>query len=151
MTDEETPRRLPLPSEDEGDLVNEPPEGMTDDYLVAQEEGVPWTPPLERVISEPRTEHGGPDVAGTSGDPGEELSRQSSIDQPDGDILVRALEALRRSDLPAGDHLVVGAVGSTVHLAGEVESMEVLDEVIALLESLPGVERVVDTVTVAGT
>src|SRR4026209_1140420 len=41
--------RLPFPSEDEGDLVDEPPEGISDDPIVATEEGVPWEPPLERV------------------------------------------------------------------------------------------------------
>ena len=41
--------RLPLPSEDEGDLVNEPREGMTDDFLVAQEEGVRYDPPTGRM------------------------------------------------------------------------------------------------------
>ena len=33
---EQTDDRLPLPSEDEGDLVEEPREGMTDDFLVAR-------------------------------------------------------------------------------------------------------------------
>jgi hypothetical protein len=55
--------RLPLPSEDEGDLVEEPREGMTDDFLVAQEEGVPYDPPSDRVIG-PTAGPSGPDVAG---------------------------------------------------------------------------------------
>ena len=37
--------RLPLPSEDEGDLAEEPRGAMTDDPLVATEEGVPYDPP----------------------------------------------------------------------------------------------------------
>ena len=42
--------RLPLPSEDSGDLVDEPPTGVTDDPIVAVEEGVPYEPPMERVV-----------------------------------------------------------------------------------------------------
>ena len=42
--------RLPLPSEDSGDLVDEPRAGMTDDPIVAVEEGVPYDPPTERVV-----------------------------------------------------------------------------------------------------
>ena len=41
--------RQPLPSEDTGDLADEPESGVTDDFLVASEEGVPYTPPTDRV------------------------------------------------------------------------------------------------------
>jgi len=58
--------RLPLPSEDTGDLVDEPAAGDTDDYLVAREEGVPYVPPMDRVVSEARIGESGVDVAGTS-------------------------------------------------------------------------------------
>src|SRR6188474_1796090 len=49
---DERDSRLPFPSEDEGDLVDEPPEGISDDPIVATEEGVPWEPPLERIEAE---------------------------------------------------------------------------------------------------
>ena len=97
--------RLPLPSEDGGDLVNEPTTGETDDPLVAQEEGVPWVPPLDRVISEARADEGGPDVAGTADDDADELEREDDI-QPfrrpprDDELLSDVLEALRDSDVP---------------------------------------------------
>ena len=41
---DDRPERQPLPSEDGGDLVDEPSSGETDDYLVASAEGVPYTP-----------------------------------------------------------------------------------------------------------
>jgi osmotically-inducible protein OsmY len=44
----------------------------------------------------------------------------------------------------------VGAIGSTVYLRGEVESVEVADELIGLLGDIPGVEEVVDETTLAG-
>jgi hypothetical protein len=150
MIDREPEDRLPLPSEDEGDLVNTPPSGETDDYLVAQEEGVPYVPPTERVLSESRTDEGGPDVAGTAPDDEEELRREAPPQDPGQDLGERAAEVLRRSDLPAGDRLQVGAIGSTVYLRGEVESVEVADELIGLLGDIPGVEGVVDETTLAG-
>jgi hypothetical protein len=44
----------------------------------------------------------------------------------------------------------VGAIGSTIFLRGEVESVEVADELIGLLGDIPGVEDVVDETTLAG-
>jgi hypothetical protein len=55
MIDREPKDSLPLPSEDEGDLVDAPASGETDDYLVAQEEGVPYVPPSERGRATHRT------------------------------------------------------------------------------------------------
>jgi hypothetical protein len=141
---------MPLPSEDEGDLVNEPASGETDDYLVAEEEGVPYVPPDERVLSEPRADHGGPDVAGTAPDDEEEIRRQAPPDDASQDLAARAVEALRRSELPAGDRVKVGALGSTIILRGEVESIDIADEMVALLGELPGVDDVVDETTVIG-
>ena len=50
MVDDDRPERQPLPSEDGGDLVDEPASGETDDYLVASAEGVPYVPPTERAM-----------------------------------------------------------------------------------------------------
>jgi hypothetical protein len=147
--------RLPLPSEDGGDLVNEPTTGETDDPLVAQEEGVPWVPPLDRVISEARADEGGPDVAGTADDDAEELEREDDIQafrRPprDDELLSDVLEALRDSDVPAGEQLRVAARGSTILVRGEVESVDILDEVLGLIGDVSGVDEVVDEVTVRG-
>jgi hypothetical protein len=150
MIDREPEDSLPLPSEDGGDLVDAPASGETDDYLVAQEEGVPYVPPSERVLSESRADESGPDVAGTAPDDEEELRREAPPDDASQDLGERAAEALRRSDLPAGDRLRVGAIGSTIYLRGEVESVEVADELIGLLGDIPGVEDVVDETTLAG-
>lgn len=105
--------RLPLPSEDTGDLAQEPADGQTDDYLVATEEGVPYTPPAERVLSEARESESGADVAGTDPTDAGELEREDGV-QPDDRALPRddelqadVVEALRSSDVPAGDRLRV--------------------------------------------
>jgi hypothetical protein len=143
--DQGEPRdRLPLPSEDEGDLLDEPASGETDDYLVAQEEAVPYVPPNERVLSEPRADQGGPDIAGTGPDDESEIRRQATPEAESPDLAARAVEALRRSELPAGDRIEVGKVGSTVILHGEVESIDIADEMAALLGDLPGVDDVID-------
>ena len=150
MDERERPDRLPLPSEDSGDLAWEPARGDTDDPLVAKEEGLPYVAPSERVLSEARTAQGGPDVAGTAPDDEEELRRQSPSEDNEQDLAARATEALRRSELPAGDQIQVGAIGSTIILRGEVESIEVADEMAALLGDLPGVKDVIDETRVAG-
>lgn len=147
--------RLPLPSEDEGDLIEEPPEGITDDPLVAEEEGVPYDPPVDRVI-DPSGEHGGPDVAGVGADDDEELEREDAIQPPDGELpsddelTADVLEALRASDVTAGDRLRVRAEGGRVIVRGRVESVDVLDEILGIIADVPGVDEVIDEVEIEG-
>ena len=138
--------RLPLPSEDTGDLSDEPASGLTDDYLVAREEGVPYTPPTERVPGEA----GEPDDAMA-------LELDESIQGPDtnpardDELRARVIEALRASDVAAGDRLRVAVSGgSMVVMQGEVDSVEVLDEILGIVGDVPGVTDVLDEVQVAG-
>ena len=147
--------RLPYPSEDSGDLVDEPATGQTDDALVAVEEGVPWSPPTERVLSESR-DAVGPDAARAAPDADAELERDDSIGSrgasalpTDEELLADVLEALRASDLTAGERLRVAVDGSIVTLSGEVESVEVLDELLAIVGDVTGVDEVRDQVIVA--
>lgn len=146
MTESNRGERQPIPSEDTGDLTQTPPSGQTDDHLVAREEGVPYVPPTERVLSEPRVSEAGADAAGAPADDDEALRLQAG----DPDLAARALEALRRSDVAAGDRLQVTAVGTTLVVAGSVDSIDVLDEVLAVLGEVDGAEDVVDRITVAG-
>lgn len=146
--------RLPLPSEDTGDLVEEPRRGVTDDYLVAREEGVPYEPPTDRVVSEARLGESGPDAAGTAPTDAGELEREDRVQvggrtlPRDGELAADVVERLRSSDVVAGDRLRIGATGSTVTVRGEVESVDILDEVLGMIGDVPGVEDVVDEVTV---
>jgi osmotically-inducible protein OsmY len=149
------PDRLPLPSEDGGDLVDEPIAGETDDYLVAEQEGVPYVPPNDRVLSEPRGWEG-VDVAGTGVDDEDELDRADDI-QPDAGGLPRddelkadVIEALRASDVPAGERIRISVTGARVHVRGEVESVDVLDEILGIVGDVVGVEEVLDEVNVSG-
>jgi hypothetical protein len=138
--------RLPLPSEDTGDLADEPASGMTDDYLVAREEGVPYMAPTEGAP----TEADEPDDA-------LELELDDSIQvhdtdpSRDGELRALVIEALRASDVPAGDRLRVGVSGgSMVVVQGEVESVDVLNEILGIVGDVPGVTDVLDEVQVAG-
>jgi hypothetical protein len=180
--DENGRERLPLPSEDTGDLVEAPLSGETDDPLVASEEGVPYIPPSDPVLSRSRFTESGPDIAGTAPTAAGELEREDDIqpDEPDeteaapedeleseagepaGDVeLIRDLptddelaadviEALRDSDVPAGDRLAIAAVGGRVTVRGLVESIDVLDELLGIVGDVPGVEEVVDEVAIEG-
>ena len=135
--------RLPLPSEASGDLAEEPATGETDDYLVAQQEGVPWVPPTEGAITE-------------SGTDAEELERNDMV-QPDDqmparddELLADVIEALRVSDVVAGDRIRLSVNGSQVIVRGQVKSIEVSDEVLAIVGDVPGVTDVVDELAVSG-
>jgi hypothetical protein len=146
--------RLPLPSEDTGDLVGEPPGGMTDDPLVAREEGVPYDPPTDRVVA--AGGQAGPDVAGTGSDPGTELEREDAVQVPDGELprddelTADVLEALRATDILAGDRIRVLAQGRRVLVRGQVESVDVLDEILGIIGDVRGVDEVIDEVDIAG-
>ena len=147
--------RLPLPSEDEGNLTEEPADGITTDPLVAEEEGVTYDPPTDRVIAQ-TGEPGGPDVAGVAGDDGAELEREDQVQPPGGErpaddeLTADVLETLRASDVPAGDRLRVMAQGGRVIVRGAVESVDVLDEILGMIGDVPGVDEVIDEVDVAG-
>jgi len=65
-------------------------------------------------------------------------------------LVEHCIDVLRRSGLVAGDHLRLAAEGHTVYLRGEVESVDVLDELISLFASTSGAEHVVDETSIAG-
>jgi osmotically-inducible protein OsmY len=68
----------------------------------------------------------------------------------DGELLADAIEALRASDVVAGDRIRLAVNGTQVIVRGEVESIEVSDEVLAIVGDVPGVTDVVDELEVAG-
>lgn len=148
--------RVPLPSEDEGDLVDEPRRGITDDPLVAAEEGVPYDPPSDRVLSETREETGAADVAGSDPTQAGELEREDSVQPPqatdlprDDELQADVVERLRASDVVAGDRIRVAVADRRVLLSGEVESVDILDEILGVVGDVPGVDEVVDEVQVS--
>ena len=153
---DDRPERQPLPSEDTGDLLDDPAGGVTDDYLVAREEGVPYVPPTDRVMSESRGAEG-VDYAGTDETDAGELEREDDVQPEDGGGLPRddelqadVIEALRSSDVVAGDRIRISVTGARVHVRGEVESVDVLDEILGIVGDVVGVDEVLDEVNVTG-
>lgn len=147
--------RLPLPSEDGGDLVSEPPSGVSDDPLVATEEGVPYTPPNDRVLAQTEGPDG-PDVAGSAPTDAGELERADGVQVPnsarpsDGELNADVIEALRNSDVVTGDRIRVATSGRRVTVSGEVASVDVLDEILGIVGDVAGVDEVVDEVSIRG-
>jgi osmotically-inducible protein OsmY len=96
----------------------------------------------------------GPDVAGTAPDDAGELEREDGIQVPnaarpaDDELTADVIEALRDSDLTAGDRIRVATEGRRVTLTGEVETMDVLDEILGIVGDVEGVDEVVDEVMV---
>ena len=150
-----TEARLPLPSEDGGDLVDEPATGLSDDPMVATEEGVPYTPPMDRVLG-PTDGPAGPDVAGAPSDDAGELERADGVQVPnaarpaDDALTAHVMEALRASDITSGDRIRIAAAGRRVVVSGEVDSVEVLDEILGIVGDVVGVDEVTDEVSIRG-
>ena len=66
----------------------------------------------------------------------------------DGELQADVIAALRASDVPAGERLRVAVSGRRVRVQGEVETIEALDEILGIVGDVPGVDEVVDEVTV---
>ena len=154
---DDRPERQPLPSEDTGDLLEDPAGGVTDDYLIAREEGIPYVPPTDRVMSESRGAEG-VDFAGTDDSDAGELEREGDLIQSDDgggglprddELKADVIEALRSSDVVAGDRIRIAVTGARVHVQGQVESVDVLDEILGIVGDVVGVEEVLDEVDVS--
>ena len=59
-------------------------------------------------------------------------------------------EVLRSSDVTAGERLRVGVDGRTVRVWGEVESVDVLNDLLGLIGDVPGVHGVIHQVEIPG-
>jgi osmotically-inducible protein OsmY len=68
----------------------------------------------------------------------------------DDELLGNAIEALRASDVVSGDRIRLAVNGTQVIVRGEVESIEVSDEILGIVGDVPGVTDVVDELEVAG-
>ncbi len=139
MTDEP---RLPLPSEDTGDLTAEPASGVTDDALVAREEGLPYTPPTERIAGDE-----GSDDARLEAD---DAIQATSGAPRDGALEADVLDALRASDLTSGAWVRILVEGTTVLVRGAVDSIDTSEEIVGLIGDVPGVDQVVDEIEISG-
>jgi osmotically-inducible protein OsmY len=76
-----------------------------------------------------------------------DLVRELPVDD---ELAADVIEQLRDSNVPAGDRLRISAIGSIVTVHGEVESIDVLEELLGLIGDVPGVEQVNDEVEISG-
>ncbi|HEX7171975.1 MAG TPA: BON domain-containing protein [Candidatus Limnocylindria bacterium] len=106
-----------------------------------------------RVIGQPDGPVG-PDVAGTAPTDAGELERSAGVQvrsaarPTDDELTADVLEALRGSDVVAGDRIRVATEGRRVVLSGQVESIDVLHEILGIVGDLAGVDEVIDRVEV---
>lgn len=152
---DETGRRLPLPSEDTGDLLEDPPSGMTDNYLVASEEGLPYEPPETPVpdahFDEREDQDEGVILAETEGLEREDLLPAHDEARAQSEDLLRdVLDAVRSAGEFDEEQLDITVVDDIVTVRGEVHSLEALDSLLQSIEAVPGVSEVVDEVYVVG-
>ena len=121
----------------------------TDDPEVAAEEGIPWVPPIDPpVVATPWS--GDPVVAAGTGvsalDESYDEDNPGVLLSEEGDINERIREALRADSATSrlADTLVIGVVGSTAIIRGVVDDIDDSDNIVAVVERVPGIEDVRD-------
>jgi hypothetical protein len=134
-----------------GDLRDE----ETDDPEVASEEGIPWIPPIDPpVIAGPWSD--GPEIAAGTGvsalDEGYGEDSSGELLSEEGDVNERIREALRADSATSrlADNLIIGVVGRTAIIRGEVDDDADSDAIIAVVERVPGITDVVDETVYPG-
>ncbi len=99
------------------------------------------------LADDPLTGQGSDDDATLEGDD----AIQASAPFPRAEALeADLLAALRASGVPAGERVRIAVQRSTVLVRGEVESLDVSDELLGLIGDVAGVDEVVDELEVSG-
>ena len=114
-------------------------EGETDDPDVATEEGLAYVAPSDPPFRVDPEDPEGIEVAGAAEDSGEL------------DLTARIRDALERDAATTGyaDRLVIGTRGSTAVVRGIVDDVDDSDAIVAVIESVDGIEEVVDETELA--
>jgi hypothetical protein len=127
----------------------------TDDPEVAAEEGIPWVPPIDPpVIAGLWSDD--PEVAAGTGvsalDEAYDEDSSGELLSEEGDVNERIREALRADSATSrlADNLVIGVVGATAIIRGEVDDIDDSDAIIAVVERVPGITDVVDETVYPG-
>ncbi len=114
-------------------------EGETDDPDVAAEEGLAYVAPSDPPFRVDAEDPEGVEVAGAVGDSGEL------------DLTARIRDALGADAATSGfaDRLVIGTRGSTVVVRGIVDDIDDGDTIAGVIETVDGVEEVIDETELA--
>jgi hypothetical protein len=118
----------------------------TDDPEVAAEEGMPWVPPIDPPVVATPWDVDPVVAAGTGVSALDETYDEGSPLSEEGDINERIREALRADSATSrlADSLVIGVVGSTAIIRGVVDDIDDSDNIVAVVERVPGIEDVRD-------
>jgi hypothetical protein len=121
----------------------------TDDPEVAAEEGIPWVPPIDPpVVATPWDVD--PVVAAGTGvsalDESYDEDSPGTLLADEGELNERIREALRADSATSrlADSLAIGVVGSTAIIRGTVDDIDDSDNIVAVVERVPGIEDVRD-------
>jgi hypothetical protein len=114
-------------------------EGETDDPDVATEEGLAYVAPSDPPFRVDAEDAEGIEVAGAGDDSGEL------------DLTARIRDALEADAATSGyaDRLVIGTRGSTAVVRGIVDDVDDSDAIVAVIESVDGIEEVIDETELA--
>jgi len=114
-------------------------EGETDDPDVAAEEGLVYVPPSDPPFRVDAEDPEGIEVAG------------AMFDSAELDLTARIRDALEADAATSAyaDRLVIGTRGSTVVVRGIVDDIDDGDMIAAVIESVDGVEEVIDETQLA--
>jgi hypothetical protein len=120
-------------------------DGETDDPNEAAEEGLTWVPPIDPPL---RIADDGPEVAAgfgtTAADEPFDADHHGQALAPQDEVEARVIEALQADSATAGlvDGLELDAEGGVIRVAGVVPDLEDEDAILAVVESVVGVEVV---------
>lgn len=126
----------------------------TADPNVAAEEGVPYVPPVDPVVSGTQ-EDGDPIVASGFASSALEVpydeDHHGSWELDEGEVAARIRDALRADAETTGlaDEIAIAVIGDRAVLTGRVEDLEDADAVVAVAERASGIGEVVDRLEVA--
>lgn len=118
----------------EGLALDDLRDGETDDPDVAAEEGLTYVPPSDPPFRVDTEDPEGIEVAG------------ATDDSTELDLTARIREALEADAATSGfaDRLVIGTRGSTVVVRGIVDDIDDGDTIAAVIETVDGIEEVID-------
>jgi len=130
-------------------------EGETDDVMESVEEGLTYVPPIDPPVSPYTDSLEGAEVAtgfGLTSDEELDADDLETLGSADDDLTARVRRALRDDSLTL--HLArrirIAADNGIVVVRGEVDDLTDSDNILAVLEEVPGVDEIRDQTTVRG-
>jgi hypothetical protein len=130
-------------------------EGETDDVMEAVEEGLTYIPPIDPPVSPITDDPEGAEVAtgfGLTAEDDLDADDLQTLGSTDDDLTARVRRALRDDSLTL--HLArrvrIAADNGIVIVRGEVDDLTDSDNILAVLEDVPGVDEIRDETTVRG-